>query len=121
MHPLFLATVTGVLLAAPFGAQARQSVRSPDPSNPGAPVPALAYESALRGYARFPGEATVSPDQSWRRANDALAGTAGEGKHDKQGPHDAGHGSAGSAQAAPPAAPDHGHGHAHQRPTPATQ
>jgi hypothetical protein len=117
MKPTLLATVTGVLLAAPFGAQAQQSVRAPDPSDPDATVPALAYESALRGYARFPGAATLTPDQAWRRANDALAGTAGEGTHDQQGVHGAGHGSAGTAQAAPSAAPDHGHHH----PTPARQ
>lgn len=108
MKPIFLATVAGVLLAASFRAQAGQTTRAPDPLDPGAPVPALAYGSALDGYARVGADAGATPDKTWRRANDAVAGNAGA---DKQPAHDAGHGSA----AAP--APAHGHHH----PTPAKQ
>ena len=101
MKPLILATAAGVLLAASFCAQAGQSPRAPDPLDPKAPVPALAYDSALAGHARPGADAAATPDKNWRRANDTVAGNAG-------------HGVAASAEAAPastPAAPAHAHHH----------
>lgn len=95
MKPLFLATVAGVLLAAPFRAQAEQPARPSNPLDPSAPVPALAYDSALSGHVR-PNAPAATPDQTWRRANDAVAGNAG-----------------GDVPAAAPAAPAPAHGHHH--------
>jgi hypothetical protein len=105
MKPTFLATVTGGLLAASLGAQAGQSASPPNPLDPKAPVPALAYDSALRAYARSSADASATPDKTWRRANDTVAGNAG-------------HAGAASAEAAPTApAP----AHAHHHPGPAKQ
>jgi hypothetical protein len=112
MKPTFLATVTGGLLAASLGAQAGQSTRPPDPLDPldpNAPVPALAYDSALRAYARSSADASATPDKTWRRANDTVAGNAGH----------AGAASAEAAPASPPTAP--APAHAHHHPGPAKQ
>jgi hypothetical protein len=109
MKPIFLATVTGALLAASLNAQAQQSARPPNPLDPNAPVPALAYDSALRGHARPSADAAATPDKTWRRANDIVAGNAG-------------HGDAASAEAAPaspPVAP--APAPAHHHPGPAKQ
>ena len=113
MKPIFLATVAGVLLAASSCARAAQSARTPDPLDPGAPVPALSYDSALRGHARANADATTTPDKTWRRANDTVAGKAGEGQHE----HGDGHGSA----AAPPAPPAPAPAHSHHHPAPGKQ
>lgn len=99
MKPTFLATVAGVLLAVPF-AQAEPSARSPNPLDPNAPVPALVHDSALRGDARPSAAASATPDQNWRPANDALAGSAGSGGQHAHGGH---------APVPAPAAPAHGH------------
>jgi hypothetical protein len=108
MKPIFLATVTGVLLAASFCAQAEPSTRTPNPLDPNAPVPAPAHDSALSGYARFSADASATPDKTWRRANDTVAGNgAGDG-----------HASA-AAPASTPAAP--ASAHAHHHPGPAKQ
>ena len=105
MKPLFLATVAGVLLAAPLWAQAQQAARPSNPLDPDAPVPALAYDSALRGHLRPSADAATTPDKTWRRANDAVAGNAGaDGQH--------AHGD-GRATAPAPDAPAPAHGHHH--------
>jgi hypothetical protein len=109
MKPTFLATVTGGLLAASLGAQAGQSTRPPNPLDPKARVPALAYDSALRAYARSSADASATPDQTWRRANDTVAGNAGH----------AGAASAEAAPSSPPTAP--APAHAHHHPGPAKQ
>ena len=109
MKPIFLATVAGVLLAASLGAQARQPERAPSPLDSNAPVPALAYDSALRSHPRPGADAAVTPDKNWRRANDTVAGNAGTGSAPAAG--------AASASAAPAPAPAHVHHH----PAPAKQ
>lgn len=113
MKPTFLAAVTGGLLAASLGAQAGQSARPPNPLDPEAQVPALAYDSALRAYARPSADAAATPDQTWRRANDTVAGNAGH----------AGAASAEAAPASPPTAPAPvpAPAHAHHHPGPAKQ
>jgi hypothetical protein len=87
MKPLFLATVAGVLLAAPFHAQAEQSARPSNPLDPDAPVPALAHDSALRGHLRPGADAGATPDKTWRRANDVVAGHAGGEGQQAHGHH----------------------------------
>lgn len=99
MKPIFLAAVSGVLLAASLCAQAGQSARAPSPLDPKAAVPALAYDSALNGHARAGADAAASPDKNWRRANDAVGGDAGG---DREPAHGGDHGSAAAA---------HGHHH----------
>lgn len=79
MRSTCFATILGVLLGAPLSAQAQPSNRLPDPSQPDAPVPALAYESVLDAQARPP--ALPTPDQAWRQANAALTGGAAAGGH----------------------------------------
>jgi hypothetical protein len=103
MKPTFLATVTGGLLAASLGAQAEPSARPPNPRDPKARVPALAYDSALRAYARSSADASATPDKTWRRANDTVAGNA----------RFAGAASAEAAPASPPTAPAPAHAHHH--------
>jgi hypothetical protein len=118
MKPIFLATVAGVLLAASAVAQARQSARPPSPSDPDAPVPALAYDSALSGHVRWSGEAAVSPDKAWRRANAVVAGDGGDSGPAKQTGHGE-HAKAPAPQQAPASTPPAAHAHHH--PTPAKQ
>lgn len=115
MKPIFLATVTGVLLAASAGALAQQSARPPSPSDPDAPVPALAYDSAMSGHARWSGEAAVSPDKAWRQANAVVAGESGDGGDAGSGKQTAHGGHAKAPASAAPAEHDHHH------PTPAKQ
>ena len=115
MKPIFLATVAGVLLAASAVAQARQSARPPSPSDPDAPVPALAYNSALSGHVRWSGEAAVSPDKAWRRANAVVAGDGGEAGAGKQPGH-GGHADAPATQPAPASAAPAEHAHHHSTP-----
>jgi hypothetical protein len=76
---LWVATI-GALLALPFAALAQQSPRQADPADPHVVVPALVYESIISGVAA-PGQAEVTPDKSWRAANDAVAGTQGHASH----------------------------------------
>jgi hypothetical protein len=109
MKPTFLAAVSGGLLAVSMCAQAGPSPRPPhppDPLDPKAPVPALAYDSALRAYARPSADAAATPDQIWRRANDTVAGNAGH---------------AGAASAEAPASAPTAPAHAHHHPGPAKQ
>lgn len=117
MKPLFLATVTGVLLAAPFCAQAGEPARPQDPLDPAAPVPMLAYDSAMRAGVRPSADAAATPDKNWRRANEAVAGSAGgDGQH----AHAAAPAPAASAPA-PGAAPAPAPAHSHHHPAPGKQ
>jgi hypothetical protein len=79
----------GALLSMPFAALAQQAARAADPADPHAGVPPVVYESAIRaGSAAAQPDAT--PDQLWRAANEAVAGTQDHAAH------------AHEAQAAPP-------------------
>lgn len=84
--PLWVAF--GALLAAMPAAQAQQPVRTPDPADPSAAVPATVYQSALAGYTPAPKDAP-SPDKAWRAANDTVAGQPGHGAHGAHGAHSA--------------------------------
>jgi hypothetical protein len=107
MKPIFLATLTGVLLAASFCTQAEPSARTPSPLDPNAPVPAPSHDSALSGYVRFSADAKATPDTTWRRATVTLAGNEG------------GDGHASAAAPGAPAAP--AAAHSHHNPVPAKQ
>ena len=63
------------LLSAAVTAQAQTSARAvrPDPLDPKASVPALAYESSFSQYRRLGDEKPVS----WREANDTVARIGG--------------------------------------------
>ena len=97
MHQQLLAAILGVLLAAPLAALAQQSLRTPDPADPGAAVPPIVYESAFSRPAAAPQDGQPTPDKAWRAANDAVAsGPAGHGAHQAPG---GGHAHAGPAAA----------------------
>lgn len=76
------------LSAAALGAQAQQSNRTPDPTDPSVAVPATVYESVLTGHVP-PANNNQTPDKAWRAANDALAGQAGHAGHGSHGSHSA--------------------------------
>ena len=81
MNQKLLAAAFGVLLAAPLGALAQQSFPAPDPADPHAAAPAIAYESAIARPAQPAQEAQPTPDKAWRAANDALAAPSGHAGH----------------------------------------
>lgn len=86
MNSLFFASAAAMGIATAAVAQ-----KAPDPADPKASVPPLAYESALVGYRPSREDAPAS----WRQVNEEVKGSAGH----------AGHGAAKSApQAAPPPA-----------------
>lgn len=101
MKPMLLAAAFGVLVAAPL-AQAQQSSRSPDPSDPAVTVPQPVYESAMTGYSRQPREGGATPDKTWRQANEAVAAAPGHAAHGVQQPQ-------APAQPDKPAPADHKH------------
>lgn len=85
------------LLAALPGAHAGQRSAGPDPTDPGAAVPAPAYASAMKGYTPAAKDGGPTPDRAWRAANDAVG---------RQDPHAGHHAPAPApAQALAPAQP----------------
>lgn len=109
MKPIFLGAAIGALLAVPFAAQAQQAAHAPDPADPQAAVPAIAYRSALTGAAHPPAPA-ATPDQLWRQANASVAPAPGHAGHAGHAEH------AQPVQPAQPAQPAAAAGHAHGKP-----
>lgn len=95
------------LALLPLAAMA-QPGKEASPADPDAPVPASEYISVFRNYRAAP-DAQSTPDQTWRTANEAVAGMNAHAGH---GPTPASPaGNAVTAPAAPaPADPHAGHG-----------
>ena len=100
---LSVATI-GALLALPFAALAQASTRQADPADPHVAVPPVVYESIIGGPPAS-GQAEVTPDKSWRAANDAVAGTQDHAGHGASGPAANDHIHDVPAKPAPPAKP----------------
>lgn len=101
MNQTFLAAMLGAFLAAPFVALAQPTPGTAGPSDPGAAVTPIVYESVFTRPAQAAEQAT--PDKLWRAANEEVAASsahAGHGTHEADAPH-AGH--AGAMPAAQPA------------------
>lgn len=77
---LMLWVAVGALLAALPAVHAQPPSRTPEPADPTAPVPPLAYQSALTGYAPAPKDAP-SPDKAWRAANETVSRTGHGAQH----------------------------------------
>ena len=100
MNQKHLAAFLGALLAAPLGALAQQSARTPDPADPRAAVLPIVYESAFSRPAAPPRDEQPTPDKAWRAANETVAAPpSGHGGH---AAHGAAHAPATPATAAEP-------------------
>lgn len=108
MNQKLLAAAFGVLLAAPLGALAQQSLPAPDPADPHAAAPAIVYESAIARPAQPTQDAQPTPDKAWRAANDALAAPSGHAGHGAPQAEQSGDKGA-AAAAVPTGAPDSPH------------
>lgn len=80
MKPMQLASALVILMAVPL-AHAQQSPCLPDPLDPAVAVPQPVYESAIAQYSRAPKHGGVTPDKTWREANDVVAGGTGHTAH----------------------------------------
>jgi len=100
--------VVAALALLPLAALAQQAPQT-GPADPDAPVPASRYVSAFSDY-RAASDEQGSPDETWRTANQAVAGQdthAGHGASQTDAP-------AAAPLAAPaPAGPNAGHGSHH--------
>jgi hypothetical protein len=108
MNQKLLAAAFGVLLAAPLGALAQQSLPAPDPADPHAAAPAIVYKSAIARPAQPTQDAQPTPDKAWRAANDALAAPSGHAGHGAPQAEQSGDKGA-AAAAVPTGAPDGPH------------
>lgn len=75
----------GVLLALPIYAQAQQSRPSADPADATRAVPPTVYESVITTRLPAPQDGPLTPDKSWRAANDAVGAVAGNAGHSAPG------------------------------------
>lgn len=75
----------GVLVSAltPFAATAQQKTQQPNPLDANAPVSVSTYTSAFKNYQAASNEEEVSPDKTWRAANDEVGKLGGHGGHIK--------------------------------------
>ena len=96
------------LALLPLAALAQQAPQT-GPADPDAPVPASRYVSAFSDY-RAAADEQGSPDETWRAANQAVAG---QDAHAAHGTSQAGAPAAAPLAAPAPADPHAGHGSHH--------
>lgn len=76
-------TAVAMLVAWPLLAAAQNENSPPLPDDPAATVPVFIYRSAFLSYRRA-AEDGASPDQLWRKANEAMRGLGGHAGHLKE-------------------------------------
>lgn len=70
------------LVSAPLSAIAQQKQPQYDPTDANAPVHAIGYESAFKGY-RASDDGDNTPDELWRSANEEVGRLGGHSGHMK--------------------------------------
>jgi hypothetical protein len=109
MSPFYWPGIAALALL-PLAAIAQQGKQA-GPADPDAPVPASEYISAFRNY-RPATDAQATPDQTWRTANEAVAGKDAHAGHGPMPASPAEQAVRAPAEPAP-AAPHAGHGGHH--------